>query len=89
MRYFPEFAVVAAFYSMARPRFRWVAIESKDYICHEYRYSWRRFVRCIFDPGNRMDSRCGEVRGIPVDPRGCVAHDAVGAENPIRAGQEA
>lgn len=34
------------------PTFRWVAIESKDYICHERRrYSWRRFVRCLFDPG--------------------------------------
>jgi hypothetical protein len=37
MQVFPEFALVAAFYSMARPTFSWVAIEPKDYICHEYR----------------------------------------------------
>jgi hypothetical protein len=54
MRDFPEFAVVSAFYSMARPTFRWVTIEPKDHICHEYRYPRYRSVRCLVDPENRV-----------------------------------
>ena len=66
MHGFSEFAVVAAFYSMAWPTVRWVAVESKDSICHGYRYSWRRFVRYLFDPGIGVDDKGG---GVPARVR--------------------